>query len=259
MTVDSPEFRSKVFDYEWFGAKLEYRLEFFSRFLGFGLGIHGEFAAVLDREVEHWREIGVRIGYLAETADVTSISHASFDERMFFCGPYEKDVFGKPLEPDHATFARAMGEARDELTPARVQFLELLMFASDRRWEQELREVRRIAELTVRRPWVQLPRSSIDGIAWSLRGAERTTTAPDWSPAAWRTQTLWRVDPEGPRLSQMVYDRVATLTEAREPIRRACEWLLEDDTTPPPVRFAAEELGGREFGWIRREGSARDE
>ena len=180
-------------------------------------------------EIRRWWEMGRTIGYFPDDEPAEIPGGELIEEQMFF---------HDSRAPDPTTFASMLGDAREDLTPARLRFIELFLFADDRRWALSLGRLHQFAETLRQRPRLHLDPTEVDQLAWALHGAEPSADAgvlytdPDdgevrecVSPAAWRialpTEHHTRLLSE-----QRFLQRGDTLELARAPIMAILESIL---------------------------------
>jgi hypothetical protein len=197
-----------------------------------------EFQAVLGAEARRWLQMGQANGYFA--GDIRwEIPEGEAVEQSGF--------FRDSPSPDTATFAAMLADAQEDLTRARIRFIELFVFADDGWWALSLKHVKDFAEALQHRGWLDVETVAVERIAWSLRGAEAAAEAviaytdPQSgqsrdcvSPAAWRIEL-----PDPPRdgqfFSPRMVARLVELEETRAPII----------TTICSILTRVEQLGGQ--------------
>jgi hypothetical protein len=188
--------------------------------------------AVLAAEAGRWLEIAKANGYFASNVHTEAFRRGDVEER---------NVFRDTLPPDQATFAAMLKAAQEDLTPTRIMFLELFVFADERIWRSALGAVRDFARELARRGKLHVDPEAVESIAWSLHGAEPAGPAiedysdledghvREWSsPAAWRMELPER-DPTGLLPAKRLARHRIELEEARQPIIAAIEAILTRD------------------------------
>ncbi len=243
MSVDSALFRLRAFESEWYrllralegAVSSESSPPLERRVVPLGLF---ELMDVLDTEMHYWRDLGMGIGYFAETEEFGAPRPSGDYSRLFLLA-YSPGMPGSAPNLSQETFFNALVEAQEDLFPERLEFLRILVFAGAREWERALRNVKKVADSLRQRPWIEIPGEIVDSVTWSLSGAD-VAGSDDWSPAAWRMGSLVRAQAEDESQPSNIAQRLSQLEQVREPILGAMEWLAMDEQGEAAGRFAAE-------------------
>jgi hypothetical protein len=188
--VDPALFRLRAFEVDWV-ARLP-------------SAPHG-LAALLSAEADNWIVLGQRLGYFADNVDAQRRAGSlSKDVQSLLDGALDDS-----LERDAGDFARQLSAAQEDLTPERLRFLRVTLFADRSEWNFFVREAGEVARLLIDEPTRSIPQDTIDEVAWVLEGRESIIDGqPAW-PAYWRSRAM-------PILSVTSPGRVARLREVDE-------------------------------------------
>jgi hypothetical protein len=202
--------------------------------------------SVLVLETDRWLALGQRVGYFADipfatspARDPTARRAESWSDRLWSGGE-------PPTDLDPLTFSCELTEATEQLTPARLEFLALILFEPYKVFQARLGEVRELADAITRRPWLSVPPRAVDRVAWSLDGAAFPDSALRWSPAFWRQSIdddVWHTGAVEPR---RLIPRKVALDDVRKEIAAAMEWHIESSQSPAEGREAAVIRGSAE-------------
>jgi tetratricopeptide (TPR) repeat protein len=165
--VDPAHFRLRAFEVEWLEplktelSDLPHRSAGESD--GTALLLH-----VLIAEADRWITIGQQVGYFAQTSpSAHPAARAEFPELEWLLNA----IRSQPELPSGLSvreFARALSEARDDLTADRREFLRLVYFTAEKEWDERLNQIREFAEQVAKRP-EDLPASEIvERAMWGL-------------------------------------------------------------------------------------------
>ncbi len=196
----------------------------------------------LNAEARSWHSLGRYVGYFPDR-DLQMPGTDNDIDPEFFYTSFERAAAENSGALTPATFGMWLAEAREDLTPARIRFLELLLFARPDVWERELDRVKRLGDLLIHRPWVALPSSTVDLVSWALSGAELESSRQR-TPAFWRTNVRALSEPAVPGVVPDSVERWAALRRTRAPIKAAMEWLVDDERGP----HGRLDLGSSELG-----------
>ncbi len=225
--VDAALFRVRAFEQDW--SRMLSSLFQRTRFSP-DPGRYGGMAAVLAAEADGWFRAGSENGYF-RGADSLALRFEALDP-----SEYETEIdaasyflpFHISLEADE--FGEQLNLAREDLTYPRVEFLSLLMFASDANWNRRIEELEVFADALEEQPLWQPPPDALSMVAWSLQGAE---SRRGWQrlPGEWRLGDMddYFLGPQPWR----VKERWQPLTAQRERIRRAVEATAEVQAALP--------------------------
>jgi conflict system STAND superfamily ATPase/SIR2-like protein len=207
-------------------------------------------------EAYRWLTVGRQVGYFAQTYPSTS--------PLLLADPPELErllsAIRSPTELPPGLgireFARALSEARDDLTAERREFLRLVCFTEEAEWFERLKQISTLAEEITARPEGFAPSEIVDKVAWCLDhfgwdvsgdpirpSAESERTVSETSamiefqqhlPAKWRLGSFALLANQSP----VVEMRLAALTEAQASIAAAIQGLAQTQHTAPATRRA---------------------
>jgi hypothetical protein len=170
--VDPALFRLRTFEVEWLEPLLN---DLYDRSAestlargrmesdGTALLLHALIA-----EAYRWLTVGQQVGYFAQTSPSTSpLSLAEPLELEWLLSAIRSQA---ELPPGLGIreFARALSEARDDLTAERREFLRLVCFAEEVEWLERMEQIRRLAEEFAARPEEFAPSEIVDEVTWGL-------------------------------------------------------------------------------------------
>jgi len=214
-------------------------------------------SSVLRVEADRWIELGRMLGYFADEPIPGPSTRAAFPEDRFFNNPYA-------LEFDDVTFSETLRTAMEDLTPARREFLSLVIFERDDLFEQRLEEVRELADALTAQPWLNVPARAVDKIEWSLDGAYLSPLRG--TPAEWRGIThdeneAWTLGADRTRTKRTPIARRDAVDDVRRTAAKAIEWAIEYEQTPVELRAAQASRRGVDNpeaslpSWVREMGN----
>lgn len=264
--VDPELFRLRAFETSWQDAL---RSEAEIR------AVSEDLLGVLTVETEHWRAIGREIGYFPDRQDWEPRQPDTYIQELYFPESRESQL------PDHATFQSMLRVARGDLTPERLAFLDLFVFADEERWDSAVAALMDIGADGQSATQLPLSADQTESLAWSLDGAEPPSNVPGEyavhkaeandggsifvSPAAWRIE-LPLNGLRSPMPPERFSRRAAQLSLAREHLRSLAQAAILGDSFPaglgsfevvrqPPqspirLRFIGDEPPQPQIGWV---------
>jgi hypothetical protein len=207
-------------------------------------------------EAYRWLTVGQQVGYFAHTYPSTSylsLADPPELERLL------STIRSQPELPPGLgirEFARALSEARDDLTAERREFLRLVCFTEEAEWFERLKQISTLAEEITARPDGFAPSEIVDEVTWGLdhfgwdvsgdticpsvesgRTVSETSTMIEFQqylPAKWRLGPFALLANQSP----VVERRLAALTEAQDSIAAAIQGLAQTQHTAPATRRA---------------------
>jgi hypothetical protein len=192
--------------------------------------------AVLAAEGVRWLRLGAQVGYFVEASLPDVLDTVPIDYARFLIEAYPVDIGLNPV-----SFGRILWESVEELTPERLEFLELMFFADTQTFGRRIGDVRELSEALERRPWLIIPPAAVDRIAWALEGADLVVD-PFLTPARWRRippawrgldyHEAWYSKDGGPQ----PLIRKQEVDSYRNVIARAMQWCIEYEQTPTHLR-----------------------
>ena len=211
---------------------------------------------VLITEADRWLAIGQQVGYFAQASpSAYPSSLAEAPELKLFLNAISSQT---ELPPGLGVreFARALSEARDDLTTERREFLRLVCFAEEAEWIERLNRIRALAQRLTDRPEELPPPEMVDEVTWGLddfrwdidtdpihpprepgRAVSETSTSIELQrhlPAKWRLGAFALIAEKSP----VVGWRLAALAEARASIAATIRGLINIQHTTHTITRA---------------------
>ena len=214
--ADPALFRRRVFEEEWL------------RPLQLAVAEGDMLEHILAVEAESWARIGVAVGYFAGALGelqpgVKTVS--SVDAHIPQCI--------RAIEPwpelDVASFAHALGAAREDLTPDRRLLLRLVLLASEDDWDVAIRRLSAFRISLQRREPASL--ETLEALSWALEGTLGPGTTPldelqSRLPACWRCGSMTVLRDCSPAVAQ----RLDAVLAERDAIVEALKRTFEADS-----------------------------
>ena len=259
--VDPALFRLRAFEVEWLEPLLNDLYDDLSTEAALARGrMESDGTALLlyalIAEAYRWLTVGQQVGYFAQTYPSTSplsLADPPELERLL------STIRSQPELPPGLgirEFARALSEARDDLTAERREFLRLVCFAEEVEWLERLKQIRTLTEELTARPEGFTPSEIVDKAAWGLDHfgwdvsgdpihppAESGGTVSETSttiefqqhlPAKWRLGSFALLAQQSPVAGR----RLAALAEERASIAAVIQGLAQIQHTAPATRRA---------------------
>jgi SIR2-like domain len=207
-------------------------------------------------EAYHWLTIGQQVGYFAQAKPSTSPLLLAEPPELEWLLRAIRSQTELPPGLGIQEFARALSEARDDLTAERREFLRLVCFAEEIEWFERLEQIWTLADELTAQP-EGFARSEItdkvtwglDHFEWDTSGdpihppAESGETASETStmiefqqhlPAKWRLGSFALLAQQSPIAGKRLVD----LAEARASIAAAIQEFAQIQHTAPVTRRA---------------------
>lgn len=173
-------------------------------------------------EAEEWQRTGEAVGYFPPVP----LGSAQFD----FDPPEEAwQQLRDNVDPESSIaqakhlgvsgFGGELAEAMDTVSPAREEYLRLLLFAPRSEWVAKLDELFDVGERVMQDPGFPTRNSTVDRVAWALSGSYDESGSARM-PDAWRTDYVIAVG--------RARGRLAELDSARQPMFEALVNLAPD-------------------------------
>ncbi|NMR31969.1 hypothetical protein [Crystallibacter degradans] len=212
---------------------------------------HGLLRMCLLVESEAWLEAGRRAGYFPYAAGTPEIviGEVPLDKLAARLGYYTGPLQEAFSSADPNRLATQLALEAEGLTPSRLEYLRLLIFAENDEQRKRIEQAEQVAALFVRRPDITMPTDAMDEISWVLHGPddeiyeEDDPSLMEW-PSRWRREQSWH-ERQWAENAQNLRDRVkrcrqqfeAAIAQVALDERRAGELQNRD------VNAAAETVG----------------
>jgi hypothetical protein len=208
----NPErFRTETFQSFWSWTELQLQESAKQRLDG--LHRHAsELGRVLWMECDRWVELGAEIGYFDDDnelqRDILNRSAAEF----FATTSASNNLF---------KFQAEVSVAQETLTPAHFRMLELIHYADQAEWDDEVEVLDRFAVQLGRQPRWQPAPTMLGTVEWGLLDLDLDTQS---NPSSWRLDGL-ATHQFGPE-PELARERVETLRRLRDAVSAAVAWAV---------------------------------
>lgn len=206
-------------------------------------------------EAATWVEVGAGVGYFPENSVPYQFRQLPewlpFDGeglwkalRVYVAFSDARNGLYNPRNDEswQDNFSKQLIREIELLTEERMEYLRLMLFASDKEWEKRYLQVQDTADVFERRADVAVSSDTMDSIAWALHGP---TEEPDFGeefvpeellPSYWRHEKSWGLMSWEAEVATSVWSeraprRRAVLDECRERFVKAARFVSVNEMT----------------------------
>lgn len=191
-------------------------------------------------EAGNWVTVGRRLEYFPEAAKVTldveglRLENHRRKLEAAFLGESDFESKHDMGIRDGDEFGYSLLGMIEDLTDERMEYLRLMMFATNGEWEARLKRAQTLAENVALRPDAAVPPEVIQDVAWMFYGPEdepaQMSNALSERPSAWRT----RVGSRG--WDRTEYSRLLSFSECRKLFEIAAQTISVDENATVAVQ-----------------------